>query len=165
MTSRRRLFVSICANINVNLVLATMSGATSKLEETANAVIAGYQEWDIEKILLPRAANCTQQVIPYSLNRPILNNEQYREFFAGVMPHFKNWKLHVISMIVDETRSKVCVHARSTAETALGPYANEYSVFMTMTEDHEKATEILEFVDSKYSDDFFVRLRAHQEKT
>jgi ketosteroid isomerase-like protein len=50
------------------------------------------------------------------------------------------------------------MHATSTAETDVGPYANEYALILTFTEDGEKVIKFLEYVDSAYSQGFFAKL-------
>ena len=140
-----------------------MSTPTSKLTATAQALMIGYNNWSAEEIMAPRAPNGTQRVLPASLNLPALDSTQYRDLLMSNIPLFKNMRFHVLSMIVDEKQSKVCVHAKSEADSVIGPFGNEYSMFLTMTEDHEQVVEVLEFVDSKYSDEFLVRLRAYYE--
>lgn len=50
------------------------------------------------------------------------------------------------------------IHATSTAETDIGPYANEYALILKFTEDGTKVTRFLEMVDSAYSAKFFAAL-------
>lgn len=139
-----------------------MDAEESQLLRTALNLLESYDKWDIDAIIAPRAENCVQQVYPSRLNRPKQNNAEYREYFEkGVMPHFKDFHVSVTDIIEDPKRNKVAVHAQSTAETALGPYANEYVIIMHMTEDHKEVVHIKEFVDSEYSQSFFPKLREH----
>lgn len=48
---------------------------------TAAALIAGYNAWDIDLMLAPRAPECVQQVLPASLGLKPHDNEQYRKYF------------------------------------------------------------------------------------
>jgi hypothetical protein len=75
---------------------------------TAQAVIDGYNAWNMDKILAYRTPDCTQQVLPASLGRPIMNNTQYRERFSQMLPCFRNFKV---------THTEVClgVQAINTA--------------------------------------------------
>jgi ketosteroid isomerase-like protein len=60
---------------------------------------------------------------------------------------------------VHDAEQHTCVmHATSTAETDVGPYANEYALILTFTEDGEKVIKFLEYVDSAYSQGFFAKL-------
>jgi ketosteroid isomerase-like protein len=52
------------------------------------------------------------------------------------------------------------MHATSTADTDIGPYANEYALILHFTEDGKKVTKFLEYVDSAYSIKFFAALAA-----
>lgn len=142
-----------------------MDDEPSQLLQTALRVINGYQNWDLDAIFAPRAENCTQQVLPASLTRPPLSNSQYREYLAnGVVPHFKNFQLNVVDIVEDTKHSKVVMHAQSQADTAIGPYVNEYMILLQMTDDHKQVISIKEFVDSLYSQNFFRELRAHIEQ-
>jgi ketosteroid isomerase-like protein len=50
------------------------------------------------------------------------------------------------------------IHASSTAETDIGPYANEYALILKFTEDGKKVTNFDEFVDSAYTNEFWAAL-------
>lgn len=136
---------------------------TSKLLTTALAVVAGYNQWDIDAILAPRAPNCTHRVYPLRLPRPTLNNTAYRGYFSGILPYFKNFNVTVMDAYVDEQANRVALQASSTAESVIGPYANEYVLMMKMTECQTQVVEIREFVDSEASAMFFPNLTAYIE--
>lgn len=65
-------------------------------------------------------------------------------------------------MVLDEAHDvetrKCIIHASSTADSIIGPYANEYALIMTFTEDRKQVVEFKEFVDSAYSKEFFAAL-------
>ena len=133
----------------------------STLLLTVFAVINGYNTWTPEAIMACRAPNCIHQVLPASLGRPPLNNEQYLAYFTPIMPAFKNFHLTVKNTIVDEEARKVVLHASSTATTDLGDYSNEYMLVLQMAEDGTKVVRVDEFLDSKYSTEYLPRLREH----
>lgn len=133
----------------------------SVLLETANTAIEGYNTRKPEALLAYRAPDCTHQVLPVSLGRESLNNEQYLAFFTTLMPAFRNFHVTVKNTIVDEEARKVAMHASSAAMTDLGDYSNEYMLVLHMTEDGKKVVRFEEFVDSKYSMEFLPRLREH----
>lgn len=134
----------------------------STLLKTAHSVLAAYDTWDIDAILAPRAPDCTIQVIPTRLGRPVLTNEDYREHFNNSFKdHFKGFHLEVLDTVEDTKAHKVVFHARSTAETAIGSYANEYSLYLQMSDDDTKVVSIKEFVDTGYGAEFFAKLKAH----
>ncbi|CAF9922926.1 hypothetical protein IMSHALPRED_005803 [Imshaugia aleurites] len=129
------------------------------LFSTAQAAIDGHNTWTPESIFSYRAPNCIHYILPSSLNRPPLNNEQYAAYFVPVMPAFKDFHMTARDIVVDETARKVVMHAFSTASTALGPYENEYTLILHMSEDGRKVEKFYEFVDSAYSVDYMARLR------
>ena len=133
----------------------------SVLLETANAVIESYNTWKPEALVTYRAPDCIHQVLPASLGRQPLNNEQYLAYFTPIMPAFKNFHVTVKHTVVDEEARKVAMHASSTATTDLGDYGNEYMLVLHMTVDGKKVVRFEEFVDSKYSTEFMPRLREH----
>ena len=133
----------------------------STLLETAIAAIDGYNTWTPEAIMAYRAPDCITQILPASLGRPPMNNEQYLAYFAPIMPAFKNFHVTVKHTIVDEEARNVVMHAHSTATTELGDYSNEYMLVLYMTVDGTKLVRFEEFVDSKYSADYLPRLREH----
>ena len=133
----------------------------SVLLETTNAAIEGYNTWKPEAIIAYRAPDCIHLVLPTSLGRQPLNNEQYLASFTPLMPAFKNFHVTVKNTIVDEEARKVAMHASSTATTDLGDYSNEYMLVLHMTEDGKKVVRFEEFVDSKSSTEFIPRLREH----
>lgn len=133
------------------------------LLETAQSVIDGFNTWTPEAIIAYRAPNCIHQVLPSSLGRSPLNNEQYLAYFKPIMPAFRDFHVTVETQVVDEAARKVVTHASSTATTDLGDYNNEYMLVLHMTEDCGKVERFEEFVDSKYSSEFLPRLRAALE--
>lgn len=134
-----------------------MSRAT--LFSTAREAVEGYNTWTPESIMSYRAPNCIHHILPSSLNRPPLDNEHYAAYFVPIMPAFQKFHVIVHDTIVDEAARKVVLRASSTATTALGPYNNEYTLILHMTEDGRKVEKFYEFVDSRYSADYMPRLR------
>jgi hypothetical protein len=63
-------------------------------------------------------------------------------------------------MVHDFENHASTIHASSTADTKDGPYANEYMLSLIFTEDGSKVTNIEEFVDSRYSLEFFAELNS-----
>ena len=134
-----------------------MSRAT--LLTTAQTVIQSYNAWDPTSILSYRAPHCEHQFLPTSLNQPPLNNAQYAAYFAPLMPHFRSFTVTVHDTVIDEVARKVVMRASSTAETDIGPYANEYVIVLRMTEDGRLVERFDEFNDSAFIRGFLPRLR------
>jgi ketosteroid isomerase-like protein len=135
----------------------------SQLLKTAYGLVDAYGRWDMDAIMENRAPNCTQQVFPTRLGRPALNNEEYRKYFEPFMAYFDNYTMEVLEAVEDSEHHKVVLHIRATAQTPVGEYDNEFSVFVRMTEDDQRINRIKEFVDSGFSITFFQKLRAHME--
>ena len=133
----------------------------STLLATAQMAIEGYNTWTPEAIMAYRAPDCIHQILPASLNRLPLNNEQYAAYFVPIMPAFRNFRLTAHSSMVDEAARKVVLHVSSTAATDLGSYENEYMLILQMTSDGCKVERFFEFVDSAYATDYMRRLRDH----
>ena len=76
-----------------------------------------------------------------------------------LLSSFHSFTVTVHDTIVDEPARKVAMHASSSANTEVGPYANEYVLMMRMTEDGRLVERFDEFVDSRVSTEFMPRLR------
>ncbi|KAL8944332.1 MAG: hypothetical protein Q9216_000517 [Gyalolechia sp. 2 TL-2023] len=131
----------------------------SSLSQTAQTLISAYNAWDMEAIMDVRAPGCINYVIPTSLRRKPMNNEEYLSFFTLTMPAFQGFHLTVHDTVIDEPARKVVMHLSSTASTPIGVYNNEYMLTLHMTEDGRKVDKFEEFVDSRYSADFMPRVR------
>jgi hypothetical protein len=67
-----------------------MSTLTAQ-KETTQTVLDAYNAWDVEKIMAFRAPNCEQQVLPASMGRPSLNNDDYRTRMKQLQPWFRKF--------------------------------------------------------------------------
>lgn len=140
-----------------NRVIATAMSAET-LRQTASAVIAGYNAWTMDAIMAPRSASCIQQILPLSLGRPPMNNEEYTTYFGAFIPAFRNFKVTIKDTVIDEKERKICMWASSTAETAIGPYSNEYMLLLKCDEEG-KVEWVGEFVDTSVSIGYLGRLK------
>lgn len=131
----------------------------STLLETANAAIQGYNTWTMESIMSCRAPNCIHQVLPLSLGRQPLNNEQYLAHFEPIMRALRKFQATVKNTVVDIEARQVVINASGTAMTDIGDYSNEYVLMLRMTRDGTKVEMFEESVDSLYNAEFFVKLR------
>lgn len=136
----------------------------SKRREVAFQAIEGYNKWTIDAIMAYRDESCIQQVLPASLQRQPMDNATYRAAFGAVMPLFRNFNVVVEDVFEDEAGNKVAMSVRSTADTPIGPYRNEYVMMFDFTPDGSKIVRVREFVDSAASGKFFARLGEMAEK-
>ncbi|KAI1336128.1 hypothetical protein F5Y15DRAFT_212825 [Xylariaceae sp. FL0016] len=140
---------------------AAPSGSTSQRRQTALAAIDAYNKWSLDAIMAYRSDDCITQVLPKSLGRPEMNNQEYRVFFGNMIPHFRDFHVVINDIFEDETENKIVLWAHSTASTDIGPYANEYMLAWYFNESGTKITKFLEFVDSANSHSFFPKLQEH----
>lgn len=63
----------------------------------------------------------------------------------------------------DPGERTIAVYATGSATTPWGPYENSYVFFLTCDWEREEVARVEEFLDSKFSGDFFERMRAWQE--
>lgn len=106
-----------------------------------------------------RAPNCIHQVLPLSLGRQPLNNEQYLAHFEPIMRALRKFQATVKNTVVDIEARQVVINASGTAMTDIGDYSNEYVLMLRMTRDGTKVEMFEESVDSLYNAEFFVKLR------
>lgn len=88
-----------------------------------------------------------------------MNNEAYASFLTQILPIFRDIHLTVHDTTVDEVENRVVMHVSSKGMTDIGEYGNEYMFSMWMSEDGKMLERIEEFADSKYSVDYFDKLR------
>ncbi|TVY57424.1 Core atranone cluster (CAC) protein, partial [Lachnellula suecica] len=147
-------------------IMSASSAATepSRIRKTALAAVESYSDWNITSVMSYRSAKCSHEVLPKSLGRPPLNNEEYARHFASMLPWFRNFKVTINDTFVDEKANKVVFWAQSTAETDIGPYTNEYMLVLYLNEEGDKVDRFLEFVDVGVSMGFLPKLNKYIEK-
>ncbi|KAL8934838.1 MAG: hypothetical protein Q9211_005018 [Gyalolechia sp. 1 TL-2023] len=131
----------------------------STLLQTVQTVISAYNAWELDAIMDVRAPNCMNYILPTSLGRRPMDNQQYLSFLAATLPAFQGFHLTVHDIVIDQAAHKAVMHLSSTASTPIGEYHNEYMITLHMTEDGCQIDKFEEFVDSKYSADFMPRVR------
>jgi len=120
--------------------------------QTALAAVQGFNDWTIEAILAPRAPDCTHHVLPATIGRPPMTNEQFQGLLVMMIPKFKRFTVTIRDLIEDSESNKVVIWATSAGETVSGePYGNEYMLMLHFNETGDKVTRFMEFVDSAYT--------------
>src|ERR1700761_5282369 len=128
----------------------------SQLLSTAQGFLTGYNKWTASGVLSLRSPTCVHRTGPNSHGLTCRTNEEFASFVAPMLSVFRNFKLAVIDedeTLVDVEKRKVMMHLRSHAETDVGPYENEYYFTVTVSEDGGLVNEVVEFLDSKYTDE------------
>lgn len=116
---------------------------------------------------------------------PIRNNAQYSKYFTKLLiPSLHNFKVRVCVdgkvagagvqltsnqvnwkvLSNDPTRNILVFFATAHGDSAVGPYDNEYICILRYTKDGTQITQIEEFLDSKFTADFFARLYLDSHK-
>ncbi|KAF3067012.1 Isomerase trt14 [Trichoderma lentiforme] len=132
-----------------------MAPSRSQLINTANAFIEAYNQWTVSSVLSIRSPSCTHRILPG--NRPARTRAEFGEFLERTIPVIRNFRLHAVDTspwIVDVEARRVTMHLKSTGESDIGAYNNEYIFIITISEDGEKVDGIIEFLDSLYSSEF-----------
>lgn len=144
--------------ISVLSTTIRMSSIRKTLIQTANNYITSFNSGTPEGFIAHRTPDCVQKLLPSSLpppwNGPPRTNEEYQAFVIGGSKLIRNIQLSLIDgedLVVDEAARKVLLPLKSTGETDVGPYANEYMMLLKMTEDGKMIKEIFEFLDSHYT--------------
>ncbi|KIJ51403.1 hypothetical protein M422DRAFT_26817, partial [Sphaerobolus stellatus SS14] len=103
------------------------------------------------------ANDYTHQVLPKSLGRPVLNREEFIQHCKILLPLYVHLGASKVEEII-EVPGKVFVHATSSGMSTTGAaYDNEYCLtFHLAHQDGDlKIFHLKEFVDSKYTSEFF----------
>jgi ketosteroid isomerase-like protein len=93
-----------------------------------------------------------------------MDNAAYEAFFSAWMPHLRGFRVTARETVVDEAERKVVFVASSTAESAVGPYANEYVLAFHFDDEAGRLVRFTEFVDALHSAEFFGKLEVHMKK-
>eukprot|EP00918_Siedleckia_nematoides_P040272 GHVU01087397.1.p3 GENE.GHVU01087397.1~~GHVU01087397.1.p3 ORF type:complete len:149 (+),score=38.54 GHVU01087397.1:1060-1506(+) len=132
--------------------------AMSKRREVAIEAINAFGAWDIERIMACGTEDCIHHIVPSSLNRPEQSNAEFRAYFSGIMPLFKNFTPTIKTIVEDDAANTVAIWCSSKADSVIGPYGNEYMILLHFNPEGDKVTRFVEFIDTAFSKDFFGRL-------
>ncbi|EME42052.1 hypothetical protein DOTSEDRAFT_174856 [Dothistroma septosporum NZE10] len=127
--------------------------------ETAKAFVEGYNEFTVEGLLRARSNDCVHAVLPVSLGRPPRTNNDYKMFFGNLQETLKNFKMTIHKIVNDVDQHMAVVHASGSGETPFAHYNNEYAFFLHFSDTGDKVDRIEEFVDSKFSSEFFGKMQ------
>jgi len=90
-----------------------------------------------------------------------MDNTAFEAWQKSIMHAFRNVEIKILEMIEDPESNKVAMWAKSSAETDIGPYTNEYMIVLHMNKEKTKIVRLREFADSAYANEFFPRLKKH----
>lgn len=148
-----------------------MTSTRAQLIVTAQRFVDSYNSWRIDNILAIRSPNCIHHTLPKSLHGSTsYTNAEFRAFFTPMMPLLRNFQAEIVGgdteegFIVDAKRRKVVMQLKGHAESDVGIYMNEYIIVLGITEDAKLVEEIVEFLDSGYTDAFFGKFQGEDQK-
>lgn len=55
----------------------------TNMHAAVGTLISGLEDWDVDKILAPRAEDCVQKVYPKTMEMAPMSNDAFRAFFEG----------------------------------------------------------------------------------
>ncbi|KAJ3199036.1 hypothetical protein HDU82_000774 [Entophlyctis luteolus] len=121
--------------------------------DAIKAMFMAHGKFDTDAINGLKSSDCIHEVRPSTLNIAPKTNAEYEAYLnAGIKPFFSRFDLEIVELV--EGADCASVLARSTGDTVVGPYSNEYSMFFWF-DPTGKIVRIIEFVDSMGSADFF----------
>ncbi|KAF4628187.1 hypothetical protein G7Y89_g9965 [Cudoniella acicularis] len=130
--------------------------STEKLLSTAHGFIDALSSLDVDRMLALRTSDCQQVILPASLGREPLSNEEFRAMYSGYLTKakFSDYTIKVLSSAVDPIQKKVVLYGKGEATTLAGPFKSEYVFLLTMVEENNdeiRISKVEEFVDSNLS--------------
>lgn len=161
------------------LTIRMASSSAQAQRRLAEEFVQGYSDFTVESLLKPRAENCEHHMLPTNLNRPVRTNQDYEKFFGVLKENMSDFEVcccyvpHICSQVLtpkqmtahrfvnDPDEKTIAVYATGTAKTPWGPYDNSYVFFLKC--EGEKIVRIDEFVDSKFSTEFFEKMQAYSK--
>ena len=133
---------------------------TSPQRQTATAVVAAFNEMDVDKIMSYRSPDCIRHFVPESINKP-QNNSTYARSLHQLRAIFHNFSLTVSETI--EEGSRLCMFLSARADTVAGEYVNEYVWLLDFDENGTKILNTKEYSDTLMAKEFYPKLQAAME--
>ena len=137
------------------------------LLRTAAAFVESYNVWTMSAIMAIRSPSCVHRILPEAYGIAPLPNAAYEAFLGPFIALFKNVEVVIVDekeTMVDVDARKVSIRMKGCSNTIAGEYRNEYIFILTMSEDGDLVDEVVEFLDSRSSNDFNQRMMAVMSK-
>ncbi|KAH8897337.1 hypothetical protein GQ53DRAFT_743077 [Thozetella sp. PMI_491] len=138
-----------------------MASFRDRLLHTATDSIRQFGEMTPKSVIAYRHPDCIQRVLPTSAGILTRNNEDYSKYVMELKPLVRNMRYIILNdfePIVDEITRQVLLHLKSSADTDVGNYENEYFMALKMTDDGTEIVQVVEYLDSAYSAGFISKL-------
>ncbi|KAI1439396.1 hypothetical protein F5Y02DRAFT_405857 [Annulohypoxylon stygium] len=145
-----------------------MAPSREQLLKTANLCIESFNEFTPEAVTKYLSPSCRWMLKPKTLKAPPRNRTEFGEFIGSLKPAMPGG-LHLFvadgqEPAIDVVTRKVTLYLKSRSETKPGLYENEYVWVITMNEDGTEVEEVIEFVDSLYTDLWLPKLNNAAEE-
>ncbi|KAK2594648.1 hypothetical protein QQS21_007624 [Conoideocrella luteorostrata] len=104
-----------------------------------------------------------QRLLPFSLEQPTQSRAHAEVVYTKLVASLTNWKVDIKHIVHDAAKGTAAIYATSSADTPLPgeKWTNEYSVFLSLSEDGQKISDLQEMVDSAFYKQFFPKFRKY----
>ena len=132
----------------------------SQKRKTAEAVVAAFNNMDVDGIIARRSADCRRHFIPKSMGNSPQDNATYGSSLRQLSGVFQNFSCTINDLLEDEQANRICLYLSARGDTVVGEYVNEYMWLLDFDESGEKITCSKEYSDTILARDFFPKLKA-----
>lgn len=132
----------------------------SQQRKTVEAVVAAFNNMDVDAIIAHRSPDCLRRFIPKSLGNSPQDNATYGDSLRQLSGVFQNFSCTINDLIEDKQANRICLYLSARGDTVVGEYVNEYMWLLDFDESGEKITCSKEYSDTALARDFFPKLRA-----
>lgn len=136
----------------------------SPQRRTAEAVVAAFNNMDVNSIISHRSTECLRHFIPKSLGFPPQNNATYGNSLHQLHGVFRNFSCTINDLLEDKQANRICLYLTARGDTMAGEYVNEYMWLLDFDESGEKITCSKEYSDTILARDFFPKLKAAMDE-
>ncbi|KAL6716460.1 Protein csh3 [Lecanora helva] len=144
-------------------ITMNQSKSRSVQRKTAEAVVAAFNDMDVEAILSHRNEQCMRTFLPTSMGLVPQDNATYYSSLKALKAIFKNFSLTINELVEDKEARRICLWLSAKADTMAGLYVNEY-MWLLDFDSKGKISSSKEFSDSIMERDFFPKLKAAMVK-
>lgn len=141
-----------------------MSPLREQILKTVDGYLAAFNTNTPEGTIALRSPDCKHHVLPTNAGQPVRSNEEYKAFIGPSFQFLKPFVLKLadgVAPVIDEGQRKATLYLESTAETPIGPYANEYVFTLKTNEAGTEIVEVVEFIDTAYTAEFMTKIMAY----
>ena len=76
---------------HIQLIMAP--SVLENMKATTEAQFDAYRSWNVDAILEPRTEDCIYRFLPETLQRPPMNNSDYRAYFSTIIPLLQDFNV------------------------------------------------------------------------